>query len=163
MSPRLPLIAAALLAVTAPPALAQEASEGISVTRLGDRPSGVGPTSRFTGTVRVDPAFEPAGAVRVSGAYVTFEPGARTNWHAHPQGQTLVVTAGRGWVGGWDAEPVEIRSGDVVRIPPGVKHWHGASERAAMTHLAIQENPEGGQVDWMEPVNAGHYPPDPSQ
>lgn len=157
MSHRLPLIAAAVLGA-ATPAVAQEASDTVTVSRPGDRPSARGPASRFTGAVRVDPAFEPQGAVRVSGAYVTFEAGARTNWHAHPQGQTLVVTAGRGWVAAWDGAPLEIRTGDVVRIPPGVKHWHGASAGAAMTHLAIQENPEGEDVDWMEPVDDARYP-----
>ena len=129
----------------------------MDVTRNGTQPSRPGPADWFTGTVRIDPLFQPTGPARAGGSSVTFEPGARTAWHAHPVGQTLVVTAGLGWVQR-DGGPVEeIRPGDVVCIAPGEKHWHGATATTAMTHLAIQEQLDGKVVDWMEQVSDAQY------
>jgi len=126
--------------------------EHVQVTRAGSQPSVAGPADYFTGRVRVDAPFQGSGAARVGGATVTFEPGARTTWHAHPLGQTLIVTAGVGRVQHWDGPVQEIRQGDTVWIPPGVKHWHGAGESTAMSHIAIAESLDGKVVDWMEPV-----------
>ena len=111
----------------------------------------------FTGRVRVDPLFEPPAPARARGASVTFEPGARTAWHAHPLGQTLIVTAGCGWVQLEGQEIQEIRPGDVVWIAPGERHWHGATTRNAMTHIAIQEHIDGKSATWMEHVTEEHY------
>jgi len=123
----------------------------------GSQPSVKGPEDWFTGTVRIDPLFDRTAPARVSGASVTFEPGARTAWHTHPLGQTLIVTAGLGWVQK-DGEAVqEIRPGDVVWFAPGEKHWHGASPTTAMTHVAIQEKLDGKVVDWMEKVTGQQY------
>jgi 4-carboxymuconolactone decarboxylase len=107
--------------------------------------------------VRIDPLFAAKDPSRASGAYVTFAPGARTAWHTHPLGQTLIVTAGIGRVKSWGGSIEEIRKGDVVRIPPGVKHWHGAAPNAAMTHLAVQEEMNGSNVVWMEKVSDEQY------
>jgi quercetin dioxygenase-like cupin family protein len=126
--------------------------EHVQVTRAGSQPSVAGPADYFTGRVRVDAPFQGSGAARVGGATVTFEPGARTTWHTHPLGQTLIVTAGVGRVQHWDGPVQEIRQGDTVWIPPGVKHWHGAGESTAMSHIAIAESLDGKVVDWMEPV-----------
>jgi len=129
----------------------------MEITRNGSRASGKGPAEYFTGTVRIDPLFGPPEPARASGSSVTFEPGARTAWHAHPLGQTLIVTVGCGRVQR-DGEPAqEILPGDVVWIPPGVKHWHGASPSTAMTHIAIQEKREGKVVEWMEKVSDEDY------
>ena len=130
----------------------------MEIYRAGSRPSGKGPTDWFTGTVRIDPLFNPAAPDRVQGASVTFEPGARTNWHTHPLGQTIIVTAGRGWAqrDGWPVQ--EILPGDVVWFPPGEKHWHGATASTAMTHIAIQEKLDGTAVTWLEPVSELQYP-----
>ncbi len=125
--------------------------------RAGSRPSGVGPADWFTGTVRVDPLFTAPGPARVAGAQVTFEPGARTAWHTHPLGQTLIVTSGLGWAAR-EGGPVEtIRPGDVVWFPPGERHWHGATATTAMTHIAIQEALDGRTVEWMEMVTDAQY------
>jgi len=107
--------------------------------------------------VRVDPLFDANAPSRVNGASVTFEPGARTAWHTHPLGQTLIVTAGSGWVRQWDGPIQEIRAGDVVWIPPGQKHWHGATATSGMTHIAIQEHLDGKNVEWMEQVTDDQY------
>jgi quercetin dioxygenase-like cupin family protein len=131
----------------------------IKILRNGTQPSTKGPAERFTGTVRVDPLFAAQDPSRVSAAHVTFEPGARTAWHTHPVGQTLVVTAGCGRVQSWGGPVEEIRPGDVVRTPPGVKHWHGAAPTTALTHLAIQEQSQGKAVDWLEKVSDAQYPP----
>src|ERR1700677_2673588 len=129
----------------------------MDIMRNGSRPSGEGPAGWFTGTVRIDPLFNAPAPARVAGASVTFETGARTAWHTHPLGQTLIVTAGLGWVQK-DGEAVqEIRPGDVVWVAPGEKHWHGASPMAAMTHIAIQEKLDGKAVDWMEKVTEQQY------
>jgi quercetin dioxygenase-like cupin family protein len=129
----------------------------ITIASRGSQPSSQGLPEYFTGAVRVDTLFTAAGPSRISGARVTFEPGARTAWHTHPLGQTLIVTAGTGWVQQWGGPVSEIREGDVVRIPPGAKHWHGATATAPMTHIALQEQLDGKAVDWMEQVSEEQY------
>ncbi|TIM10108.1 cupin domain-containing protein [Mesorhizobium sp.] len=129
----------------------------MKITRVGSQPSGPGPADYFTGAVRIDPLFQASAPARVGGASVTFEPGARTAWHTHPLGQTLIVTAGLGRVQREGAPVEEIRPGDVVWISPGVKHWHGASATTAMTHLAIQESLDGKPVEWLEKVSDEQY------
>jgi len=129
----------------------------MEIKRVGSRPSGKGPAEWFTGTVRIDSLFDAPLPARVVGASVTFEAGARTAWHTHPLGQTLVVTAGCGWTQR-DGGPVEeIRPGDVIWFSPGEKHWHGASATTAMSHIAIQEKLDGKAVDWMEKVSDEQY------
>src|SRR5207249_1011603 len=127
----------------------------MDIKRSGSQPSGKGPVEWFTGTVRIDPLFEAPDPARVSGARVTFEPGARTAWHTHPLGQTLIVTAGCGRAQRWGGPIEQIRPGDVIWIPPGEKHWHGAASTTAMTHIAIQERLNGRAVDWMEGQRRG--------
>ena len=129
----------------------------IIVARSGSQASSQGPAEYFTGSVRVDPLFQVTEPSRMSGARVTFEPGARTAWHTHPLGQTLIVTAGAGWVQQQGGPVDDIREGDVVRIPPGVKHWHGATPATRMTHIALQEQLDGKVVDWMEKVSDAQY------
>ena len=129
----------------------------MEITRAGSQPSGRGPSDWFTGTVRIDPLFNRFDSARVQGASVTFEPGARTAWHTHPLGQTLIVVAGLGRVRRWAGPIEEIRPGDVVWFSPGEKHWHGASPDTAMTHIAIQEAKDGKVVDWMEQVSDEQY------
>ena len=129
----------------------------MDIFRAGSRASRTGPADWFTGAVRLDPLFNPVDAERVQGAAVTFEPGARTAWHTHPLGQTLVVTAGLGRAQRWGGLVEEIRPGDVVFFAPGEKHWHGAGPDAAMTHIAIQEVQDGTVVDWMEQVSDAQY------
>ncbi|SRR5579862_1859706 len=129
----------------------------MDMKRSGSQPSGRGPAEYFTGTVRIDPLFEAAAPARTLGASVTFEPGARTAWHVHPLGQTLIVTAGCGFVQSAGGPVEKIRPGDVVWCPPGEKHWHGATETTAMTHIAIVEMLDGKAVDWMEKVSDGEY------
>ncbi len=129
----------------------------MDIKRNGSQPSGIGPTEWFTGTVRVDPLFQAPDPARVSGASVTFEPGARTAWHTHPLGQTLIVTAGSGLAQRWGGPIEEIRPGDVIWIQPGEKHWHGATATTAVTHLAIQEHLNGRVVDWMDKVSDEQY------
>ena len=129
----------------------------MEIKRNGTQPAGKGPAEWFTGTVRIDPLFRPNEPARAAGASVTFEPGARTAWHTHPLGQTLIVTAGRGLAQRWGGPVEEIQSGDVVWFPPGQKHWHGASLTTAMTHIAIQEQLDGKVVDWMEHVSDEQY------
>jgi len=124
----------------------------MKITRSGATPSGKGPADWFTGTVRIDPLLQTEAPARLSGATVTFEPGARTAWHTHPLGQTLVVTAGFGRVQREGGPVEEIRPGDVVWFPPGERHWHGASPATAMTHIALQEALDGKVVDWLEHV-----------
>ena len=129
----------------------------MEIRRSGAQPSGRGPAEWFTGTVRIDPLFSPPDPSRVAGALVTFEPGARTAWHTHPFGQTLLVMTGLGWVQR-DGGPVEeIRPGDVVWFAPGEKHWHGASPTNAMSHVAIQEKLDGSPVTWLEHVTDEQY------
>jgi quercetin dioxygenase-like cupin family protein len=129
----------------------------MNITRNGTQASGKGPSDWFTGTVRIDPLFQPEDPARVGGAAVTFEPGARTAWHTHPLGQTLIVTAGFGRVQREGGPIEEIRPGDVVWFPPGERHWHGASPETAMTHIALQEKLDGKVVDWMEHVTDAQY------
>lgn len=129
----------------------------MDILRAGTRPSGKGPSDWFTGAVRIDSLFNPFDAGRVQGAQVTFEPGARTAWHTHPLGQTLIVVSGLGRVQR-EAGPIEeIRPGDVVWFAPGEKHWHGASLQTAMTHIALQEVKDGKVVDWLEHVSDADY------
>ena len=129
----------------------------MEIKRSGSQPSGKGPAEYFTGTVRVDPLINAPDPARIFGALVTFEPGARTAWHTHPLGQTLIVTAGSGLVQRWGDPIEEIRPGDVVWIAPGEKHWHGAAPTTAMSHIAIVEQIEGKSADWMEKVSDDQY------
>jgi len=129
----------------------------MEITRAGLQPSAKGPAEWFTGTVRIDPIFPARAPARAAGNAVTFEPGARTAWHTHPLGQTLIVTFGFGRVQREGGEIEEIRPGDVVWIPPGEKHWHGASPTTAMTHIAIQESLDGNNVEWMDRVSDEQY------
>ncbi|MBB4568064.1 (R)-mandelonitrile lyase [Rhizobium leucaenae] len=129
----------------------------MDIKRNGSQPSGKGPADWFTGTIRVDPLFQPHDSTRAAAASVTFEPGARTAWHTHPVGQTLIVTAGLGRVQREGGPIEEIRPGDVVWFAPGEKHWHGASPTTAMTHIAIQEHRDGKVVEWMEHVSDEQY------
>ena len=129
----------------------------MEIKRSGSQPSGKGPSEWFTGTVRIDPLFDAKNPARAGGAYVTFEPGARTAWHSHPLGQTLIVTGGCGGVQRWGGPIEEIRPGDVVLILPGEKHWHGATGTTAMTHIAIQEYLDGKAADRMERVSDEQY------
>lgn len=129
----------------------------MKITRAGTTPSARGPGDWFTGSVRIDPLFAAEAPGRVAGAAVTFEPGARTAWHTHPAGQTLIVTAGLGRVQQEGGPVQEIRPGDVVWFPAGVKHWHGAAPDVAMTHIAIHESIDGSAVTWMEQVTDAQY------
>ena len=129
----------------------------MEITRIGSQPSGKGPGDWFTGSVRVDPLFQPNESRRAAAAIVTFEPGARTAWHTHPLGQTLIVTSGCGWVQREGGSVEEIHPGDVVWFAPNEKHWHGATATIAMAHIAIQENLDGKVVDWMEKVSDDQY------
>jgi quercetin dioxygenase-like cupin family protein len=129
----------------------------MEIKRAGSQSSSRGSSDWFTGTVRIDPLFQAPDPARVAGASVTFEPGARTAWHTHPLGQTLIVTSGLGWAQRWGGQVEEIRPGDVVWFEPGEKHWHGASPTTAMTHIAIQEALNGKVVDWMEHVTEQQY------
>jgi quercetin dioxygenase-like cupin family protein len=132
-------------------------SPELAIQRAGSQPSTKGPADRFTGAVRVDPLFPARDPGRMSAGSVTFEPGARSAWHTHPLGQVLIVTSGVGRVQRWGGAIQEIRPGDIVWIPPGVKHWHGAALATAMTHIAIQEHLDGKVVDWMERVTDEQY------
>jgi quercetin dioxygenase-like cupin family protein len=129
----------------------------MEIIRNGSRPSGVANAEYFTGRVRVDPLFQAPDPARVRGACVTFEPGARTAWHTHPLGQTLIVIAGSGRAQRWGGPVEEIRPGDVVWFAPGEKHWHGAAPTTAMTHFAIQEHLNGKSADWLEKVGDEQY------
>lgn len=137
--------------------MSADKNTGIEIRRLGSQPSVKGSEAYFTGCVRIDPLFEAPEPARVRIASVTFEPGARTAWHSHPLGQTLIVTSGCGLVQCWGGPIMEIRAGDVVWIPPNVKHWHGAAPKIAMTHIAVQEALDGKVVEWMEPVTDEQY------
>jgi 4-carboxymuconolactone decarboxylase len=131
--------------------------ETISITRSASQPPRPAPAGNFTGAARIDSSFQTSAPARMSGARVIFEPGARTAWHTHPLGQLLIVTAGTGRVQRWGDPADEIRQGDVVWIPPGQKHWHGASKNASMTHIGILEQLDGKSVDWMEQVSDAQY------
>jgi quercetin dioxygenase-like cupin family protein len=136
-------------------------SAGVTVARKTALQSSQGPDEYFTGSARIESLFAVVVPSRVAGARVTFEPGARTAWHTHPLGQVLIVTAGRGWVQHWGGPVQEIREGDVVRIPPGQKHWHGATATTQMTHIALQEQLNGRVVEWMEKVSEEQYQASP--
>ncbi|TFZ49482.1 cupin domain-containing protein [Serratia proteamaculans] len=129
----------------------------MKIQRSGSQPSRPGPEEYFTGKVRIDAPFAGSEPARVGGATVTFEPGARTAWHTHPLGQTLIVTQGRGWIQVWGEEIQEMNQGDIVWIPEDVKHWHGATPETAMTHIAIAESLNGSPVDWLEQVSDAQY------
>jgi len=129
----------------------------MEIKRVGSQASSSGPAEYFTGTVRIDPLFEAKAPARALGSSVTFEPGARTAWHTHPLGQTLIVTAGCGWVQREGGPVEEIRPGDVIWFPPGEKHWHGATRSTGMTHIAILEQLDGKTSDWMEKVTDEEY------
>jgi 4-carboxymuconolactone decarboxylase len=132
-------------------------SQTIKITRSGSQPSSQGTDEHFTGSVRIEPLFTENPPEHMSGSSITFESGARTAWHKHAFGQILIVTAGKGWVQQWGNEIQEIRPGDVVWIPPGVKHWHGATSSTSMTHIAVQESLNGRTVEWMEKVTDEQY------
>jgi quercetin dioxygenase-like cupin family protein len=154
---RFVLLAAALsLAAPVPAALAQ-APTGIGIARAGSQPSARGSAEYFIGAVRIDPLFPAATPSRMSGGSVTFEPGARSAWHTHPAGQVLVVTAGLGWIQQEGSPVQEMRPGDVIRIPPGLRHWHGATATTGVTHLALQEEVDGAAVTWMAQVSDAQY------
>jgi 4-carboxymuconolactone decarboxylase len=138
-------------------AASNEPLRSITISRNGSRPCSKAPAEHFTGSVRIDPLFQLNDPSHTSGSYVTFEPGARSAWHTHPLGQTLIVTAGTGWIQQAGGEKQEIKPGDVIWIPPGVKHWHGAAATTGMTHLAIQGAAGGKNVDWMEKVTEEQY------
>jgi quercetin dioxygenase-like cupin family protein len=129
----------------------------MQITRSGSQPSRKGPAEYFTGAARIDPLFQAPDPARVGGGSVTFEPAARSAWHTHPLGQTLIITSGLGWVQREGGPIEEVRPGDVVWFPPGLKHWHGATPTTAMTHIAIQEALNGKNVDWMEHVSDEQY------
>src|ERR1700753_3703774 len=129
----------------------------MEIKRSGSQPSGKAPAEYFPGTVRIDPLFSPPEPARVAMAQVTFEPGARTAWHTHPLGQTLIVTSGSGWVQRLGENRQDIHAGDVVWFAPGEKHWHGATASTAMTHIAIHESLNGKVVDWLERVSDDQY------
>jgi quercetin dioxygenase-like cupin family protein len=156
------IAAAGGLVVATTEALAQTVSPARSngtmeIKRSGSQPSRKGPAEYFTGAVRVDPLFQAGDPARVSGGQVTFEPSARTAWHTHPLGQTLLITSGLGWVQHEGGPIEEVRPGDVVWFPAGLKHWHGATPTTAMTHIAITESRDGKNVDWMEKVSDEQY------
>ena len=158
MNIKLPAAAATALALSLGVSTASAAEPApIKVTPAGAQPSSVGPEQNFTGSVRVDSRFQATAPARVGGGIVTFEPGAHTAWHTHPLGQTLFVTAGVGRVQKWGDAVQEIRPGDVVWIPPGVKHWHGAGPTVGMSHVAISEALDGRSVEWMEKVSKEQY------
>jgi quercetin dioxygenase-like cupin family protein len=166
-----PIIAATLSLLLAAPAFAQTATARVNpgttgkggrlgemtIARAGSQPSIKGPAQNFTGTARIDPVFGAHPPVTTSAGAVTFEPGARSAWHTHPAGQVLVVTSGVGRIAQWGGQIEEIRPGDVIWTPPGVKHWHGAAPTTAMTHMAIQDMVGGKNVDWMEKVSDEQY------
>jgi quercetin dioxygenase-like cupin family protein len=140
-----------------PAAVAEERGMAMQITHAGTQPSRKGQSELFTGDVRVDPLASVRDPSRVAASYVTFEPGARTAWHTHPLGQTLIITAGVGWVQQEGGAVEEVKPGDVVWIPPGLRHWHGASPTNAMTHVAITETLNGKNSEWMEKVDDGQY------
>lgn len=146
-----------LLLTTAEAAIAEEGTNTMDIMRNGSQPSIKGPADWFTGDVRIDSMFQRGEPSRITGAIVTFEPGARTAWHSHPLGQTLIVTSGLGWTQCENGPRVVVAAGDIIWCPPGHKHWHGATATSAMTHIAIQEALDGKVVDWIEKVSDGQY------
>ena len=129
----------------------------MDIQRNGSKPSAKGPADWFTGSVRIDPLFQAGEPARVSGAFVTFEPGARSAWHTHPLGQSLIVVSGCGWIQCWGGPKKEIRAGDVIACACGEKHWHGATATTGMSHIAVQEWQDGAPVTWMEQVSDAEY------
>lgn len=150
-------VAAMSSAVSASGQAAPTVASDMVVLTAGSQPSRPGPSENFTGSVRVDPLFTAQSPARTNGAFVTFEPGARSAWHTHPLGQTLIVTFGVGLVQRWGGPVIEVRAGDVVWFPPGQKHWHGAAETTPMTHIAVQEQLDAKTVDWLEKVSDEQY------
>ncbi|RYF68384.1 MAG: cupin domain-containing protein [Comamonadaceae bacterium] len=161
MNTRLQQVVASLAIAQAGIACAAEPSAapagGQQIARAGSTPAAVGPDATFTGRVRVEPLWTANPQITASGAYVTFEPGARSAWHTHPAGQRLLVVSGVGRTQEWGKPVQELRAGDTVWCPPGVKHWHGASPTAAMTHLAVSGSLDGKNVEWMEKVSDDQY------
>lgn len=155
--PNMKLLSITTLSLAFAFAASAQDSQAIRITRAGSQPAREAPADNFTGSVRVDTPFAGTPPARVSGARVTFQPGARTAWHTHPLGQSLIVTGGTGRVQRWGDAVDEIRPGDVVWIPPGQKHWHGAAPKNSMTHIAITERLDGKTVDWMEKVSDAQY------
>jgi len=153
------VFATALIAALSimPASAQQQGTSSMEIARNGTQPSTAGSPDYFTGRVRVDSPFQRQEPSRLAGATVTFEPGARSNWHTHPLGQTLIVTAGTGWTQCDGGPIVEIRAGDIIWCPPGHRHWHGATPTTAMTHIALQEALDGKVIDWMEPVSDAQY------
>lgn len=151
------MLFSALISMAASTTSGEPVGDALKVTPAGSLPSAAGPADYFTGQVRIDGGFQRPAPARVGGATVTFEPGARTAWHTHPLGQTLIVTAGVGWVQQWGQPRQQIRPGDTVWIAPGVKHWHGAIANVAMTHIAIAEAVDGSPVTWLEKVSDEQY------
>lgn len=147
----------AMLSVLTPAAALSAEEEKVKISAAGSQNSVKGPEQWFTGQVRIDGSFQAETPARTGGATVTFEPGARTAWHTHPLGQTLIVTQGKGLVQEWGKALREIKPGDIVWIPDGVKHWHGAAPGTAMTHIAIAESVNGSPVEWMEKVTDAQY------
>jgi quercetin dioxygenase-like cupin family protein len=139
------------------PSVPAKSSEHMEIRRAETLPSTPGPAERFTGAVTVTQLFGPTERTRSSGGRVTFQPGARSAWHTHPAGQTLIITVGTGWVEEWGGPRQQVQAGDVVWTPPGVKHWHGAAATESMTHLAIQEQVDGSGVTWLEQVSDDQY------
>jgi quercetin dioxygenase-like cupin family protein len=154
---KIALVASAISLMAGAALAAEPSAAKVTVTRIGSQPSNAGPEKNFTGSVRVDSLFQARAPGRAGGGIVTFEPGARTAWHAHPLGQTLIITSGVGRVQQWGSSVEEIRPGDIVWIPSGVKHWHGASRTVAMSHVAIAESLDGKSTDWMEKVSDEQY------
>jgi quercetin dioxygenase-like cupin family protein len=152
-----PLAAAIIYIVLGATAAPAQSTQMVTVTHPGSQPSIAGSVDNFTGSVRVGSWFQGTAPARISGGIVTFEPGARTAWHIHPLGQTLIVTAGAGLVQAWDGPVQEIRPGDIVWIPPGVKHWHGATATNGMSHIAFTEALDSKTVAWMEQVSDEQY------
>ncbi|HAU5563657.1 TPA: cupin domain-containing protein [Serratia fonticola] len=151
------IVVALTLALSASAVSAKENTSMITVWQSGEKPSVKGNAEYFTGTVRIDAPFQGSEPARIGGATVTFEPSARTAWHTHPLGQTLIVTAGLGRVQEWGGEARDIRPGDIVWIPAGVKHWHGAAPENSMSHIAIAEAENGNVVEWLEKVSDEQY------
>lgn len=136
---------------------AAAAAEGMTVSPSGSRPSAPGPAEFFTGTVTVTPMFAATPHSNATAGHVEFTPGARSNWHTHPAGQTLIVTAGTGWVQQEGGEKIAIKPGDVILTEPGVKHWHGATDQSSMSHIAVTPMADGKNVDWLQPVTDEEY------
>jgi quercetin dioxygenase-like cupin family protein len=150
-------LAMAVVSLSLAASVTAQSDQGLRISRNGSQPSAAGPSENFTGRVRVDTPFRAEAPARASGGLVTFDPGARSAWHTHPLGQRLIVTQGFGLVQRWGGPIQEIRPGDVVWIPPGEKHWHGASLANGMSHFAIAEQLDGRSVEWLEKVSDAQY------